>query len=148
VATDDEILRAKLRKIESLFAGAGTTGERVAAAAAAERIRARLKETQAREPSVEVRFSISDPWSRQLFSALCRRYGIRPYRYPRMRRQTIIVNAPRGFIDTMLWPEFEQINAALTEYLMAATTRIISSEVFGDSGEAEELAELPAPDKG
>ena len=35
-------LREKLRKIEALFAGAGTTGERLAAEAALERVRARL----------------------------------------------------------------------------------------------------------
>ena len=37
-------LREKLRKIEALFAGAGTTGERLAAEAALERVRARLTE--------------------------------------------------------------------------------------------------------
>jgi hypothetical protein len=37
-------LREKLRKIEALFAGAGTTGERLAAEAALERVRARLSE--------------------------------------------------------------------------------------------------------
>ena len=35
-------LREKLRKIEALFAGAGTAGERLAAEAALERVRARL----------------------------------------------------------------------------------------------------------
>ena len=35
-------LREKLRKIEALFAGAGTTGERLAAEAAVERLRERL----------------------------------------------------------------------------------------------------------
>ena len=37
-------LREKLRKIEALFAGAGTAGERLAAEAALERVRARLSE--------------------------------------------------------------------------------------------------------
>jgi hypothetical protein len=37
-------LREKLRKIEALFAGAGTAGERLAAEAALERVRARLGE--------------------------------------------------------------------------------------------------------
>jgi hypothetical protein len=37
-------LREKLRKIEALFAGAGTAGERLAAEAALERVRARLAE--------------------------------------------------------------------------------------------------------
>jgi hypothetical protein len=37
-------LREKLRKIEALFAGAGTAGERLAAEAALERVRERLAE--------------------------------------------------------------------------------------------------------
>ena len=99
---DETLLREKLRKIETLFAGAGTPGERSAAQAAAERIRARLAATARTEQPVEVRFSVADTWSRQLLIALCRRYGIKPYRYPRMHRQTIIVKAPRSFIDTVL----------------------------------------------
>ena len=40
--TPEQALREKLRKIEALFAGAGTAGERIAAGAAADRIRDRL----------------------------------------------------------------------------------------------------------
>ena len=105
-------LKEKLRKIEALFAGAATPGEK-AAAAAVDRIKARLQETGSREKSVEVRFSLHDPWSRRLFIALCRRYGLRPYRYPRMRQQSVVVNAPATFLDNVLWPEFLQIDEAL-----------------------------------
>ena len=59
----DQQLREKLRKIEALFAGAATEGERFAAGAAAERIREKLSETAQQEPESEVKFSISDPWS-------------------------------------------------------------------------------------
>ena len=110
---DEAALRDKLRKIEALFAGAATAGEKAAAGAAAERIRARLREEEKREKPVEIRFSLPDPWSRQMFIALCRRYGLRPYRYPRMRRQSVIVRAPETFLNTVLWPEFQEINAAL-----------------------------------
>ena len=41
--TSETELRDKLRKIEALFAGAATTGEKDAAGAAADRIRQRLK---------------------------------------------------------------------------------------------------------
>jgi hypothetical protein len=54
-------LREKLRKIEALFAGAGTAGERLAAEAALERVRARLGELS-RQPS-----EMQDQWSRHLF---------------------------------------------------------------------------------
>lgn len=142
--TEREILHDKLRKIEALFAGAATAGERAAAGAAAERIRERLKHTEEREQAIEVRFSLPDPWSREMFIALCRRYGMRVYRYPRMRRQTLLVRAPRTFIQSVLWPEFQQINAALVEYLAAVTNKVIREEVFGEVSEAEEVPE-PQP---
>jgi hypothetical protein len=140
--TADTLLREKLRKIEALYSGGATPGERSAAQAAAERIRARLEATARTEQPTETRFSVTDGWSRQLLIALCRRYGIKPYRYPRMHRQTIVVKAPRSFVDTVLWPEFQEINAALVEYLSSVTERLIREEVFGDTGDAEEI--MPA----
>jgi hypothetical protein len=137
--TAETLLREKLRKIEALFAGGATAGERTAAQAAAERIRARLEASARTEQPVEVRFSIADIWSRQLLVALCRRYGLKPYRYPRMHRQTVIVKAPRSFIDAVLWPEFEALNAALIEYLSSITERLVREEVFRDVGDAEEV---------
>jgi hypothetical protein len=134
----DQQLREKLRKIEALFAGAATEGERFAAGAAAERIRDKLSKTAQRESDSEIKFSIPDPWSRQLFVALCRRYGLQPFRYRRMHKQSIVIRAPRSFIDTVLWPEFEELSAALTAYLSEITEQIIREEVHGDTGDAEE----------
>ena len=134
-------LREKLRKIEALFAGATFAGEKGAAGAAAERIRAQLEQTETREQAIETQFSLADPWSRRLFVAMCRRYGLRVYRYPRMKRQTLILKAPKSFVDRVLWPEFQQINRALSEYLAEVTDRVIRGEVFRDAGEAEEVGE-------
>jgi hypothetical protein len=138
---DEAALRDKLRKIEALFAGAATAGEKAAAGAAAHRIRARLQEEEKREKSIEIRFSLPDPWSRQMFIALCRRYGLRPYRFPRMRRQSVMVRAPQTFLNTVLWPEFQEINAALTEYLAQVTDKVIRDDVYGATGDADEVAE-------
>ena len=138
---DEAALRDKLRKIEALFAGATTAGEKAAAGAAAERIRARLREEEKREKPVEIRFSLPDPWSRQMFIALCRRYGLRPYRHPRMRRQSVLVRVPQAFLDKVLWPEFQEINAALAEYLAEVTDRVIREVVYKDTADAEEVAE-------
>ncbi|MDA1101017.1 MAG: hypothetical protein O2967_18775 [Proteobacteria bacterium] len=139
----EQILRGKLRKIEALFAGGATDGEKVASAAAAQRIRARLADIQAEENAVEIRFSLPDPWSRQLFIALCRRYGMQPYRYARMRRQSVVIGAPQSFIDDVLWPEFEQINDALVDYLGEITNKVIREEVFGSTEDAMVVAEMP-----
>jgi len=137
----DQVLRDKLRKIEALFSGAATVGEKAAAGAAADRIRARLKRSEQDEPSVETRFSLPDPWSRQLFCALARRYALKPYRYPRMHRQSIVIRAPDSFIQTVLWPEFRELDAALRSYLDEITQRVIREEVHRETGEAEEVPE-------
>jgi hypothetical protein len=140
-------LREKLRKIEALFAGAGTVGERLAAEAALERVRARLAEVGRRDPPIEMQFTMPDQWSRHLFLALCRRYGLAPYRYRRQRRNTVMVRVPKGFVDQVLWPEFTELDAALQAYLREVTLRVIRDEVFADASEAEEVSSpeaLPA----
>jgi hypothetical protein len=133
-------LREKLAKIEAVFAGAGTAGERDAAQAALERVRARLAELQKRDPATETQFSMPDQWSRRLFVALCRRYGLSPYRYRRQRLTTVVLRAPRGFIDEVLWPEFQELNQALRTYLNDVTLRVIREEIHSDASEATEVA--------
>ena len=141
MASEDDLL-ARLRKIEALMAGAGTAGEREAAGAALERVKARLAEQSRRDPPVELQFSMPDAWSRQLFVALCRRYGLKPYRYPRQKRMTVMLRVPRGFNDTVLWPEFVELDRALVAHLQEVTTRIIRGAVHADTSEAEEMPAL------
>lgn len=138
---DEAALWDKLRKIEALFAGAATQGEKAAAGAAALRIRRRLQDEEKREKPVEIRFSLPDPWSRRMFIALCRRYGLRPYRYPRMRRQSVLVRAPKTFLNSVLLPEFQEINAALHDYLAQVTDKVIRQAVYKEAGDAEEVPE-------
>lgn len=140
----EALLRQKLHKIEALFAGAATAGEKAAAGAAADRIRARLGKAAGSEALEEFKFSISDLWSRQLFIALCRRYGLKPFRYRRMHRQTVVVKAPRSFVEQVLWPEFQDLSAALSDYLAEITEKLIREEVHGETADAEERDESPA----
>jgi hypothetical protein len=140
---EEGLLRDRLRKIEALFAGAATPGERAAAGAAAERLREKLKVEELKEKPVEMKYSIADPWARSLFLALARRYGLKPYRYPRMHRQTVMLKGPPTFLDTVLWPQFQQLSRELSKFLDDITKRVISEEVFGDTGDAEEVAEAP-----
>jgi hypothetical protein len=132
-------LRDKLRKIEALFAGAGTAGERMAAEAALARVRARLAEFGERDAPIDLQFSMADQWSRLLFVALARRYGLKPYRLPRQRRNTVMIRAPQGFVDQVLWPEFVELNEALVAYLHQVTLRVIRDEIFADASEAPEV---------
>lgn len=136
----EQQLREKLRKITALFEGAATSGERQAAAAAMERLRQALHTAGKQQPPPETKFSLADQWQRRLFTALCRRYGIEPYRYKGQRYTTLMVRAPRSFIDNTLWPAYLELQEALLSYLNEATERIIREEVYRDAGEAEERA--------
>lgn len=134
--TTEQELRDKLRKISALFEGATTAGERSAAAAAIARVKQALAALGQTEPAREMQFSLADQWQRRLFAALCRRYGLEPFRYRRQRYTTVMVRVPRSFVDKTLWPEYLELKKALDEYLNEATERIIREEVYGDAGEA------------
>jgi hypothetical protein len=131
--TTEQELKDKLRKIEALFAGAATHGERQAAMAARERILEKLKASEARERPEEMKFTLGDGWHLRLFLALCRRYGLQPFRRHGQRRTTVMLRVVPGFVDDILWPEFTQLAEALREYLEEATERIIREEVFKDT---------------
>jgi hypothetical protein len=138
--TTEQQLREKLRKITALFEGAATAGERHAAAAAMERIRRALDAAVKTQPLPETRFSLADQWQRRLFLALCRRYGLEPYRYRGQRYTTVMLRATQSFVDKTLWPEYLALQRALHAYLNEATERIIREEVWREAGEAAERA--------
>src|SRR5437763_17130904 len=94
MSIEDE-LRERLRKVEALFFGATTVGEREAAGAAADRLKAKLAEASRFDPPIEMKFTMPDQWSARPFIALCRRHAFRPSRYPRQRSTTSMVNPPR-----------------------------------------------------
>jgi hypothetical protein len=56
-----------------------------------------------------------------------------------MHRQTVIVKAPRSFIEQVLWPEFRELSAALSAYLTEITEKLIREEVH---------VKLPMPKSG
>jgi hypothetical protein len=138
----------KLRKLEALHAGTSVDGEREAAKRAAERIRARLAELRGREPEVVLRYSLPDPWKRKLFVALCRRYGLQPYREPGRRYSTVLLRAPHTFHERTLWPEFIALSDELGRHLDELTERVIREAIHADVTEATEDASpraLPGP---
>lgn len=138
---NENILIEKLRKIEALFAGAATRGERISADLARQRILLRLKELLPKDPPIEYKFTFSDMWSRKVFVALLRRYELKPYRYYRQRYTTVMVQVPESFVDETLWPEFQKINADLQEYLEDTTERVVRQVLHEDSSDAEVVEE-------
>jgi hypothetical protein len=135
---EEQRLIEKLRKIEGLFARPSTPGERVAAEHAAERIRQRLRQLEQVERPTEFRFSLPDTWSRSLFVALLRRYGVEPYRYRGQRRTTVMARVTPTFATEVLWPEFQQLHQTLRDHLESVTHRIIREAIHGNDAEVLE----------
>lgn len=140
----EQQLREQLRKISALYEGATTPGERSAAAAAIERVRKAIAAIAKTEEPTEFQFTLPDLWQRRLFTALCRRYGLTPFRYKRQRFTTVVVRAPKTFVNKTLWPEYQQLREALNRYLNQATDRIIREEVYGEDGEAAPRGGMPS----
>jgi hypothetical protein len=134
---EEQRLIEKLQRIEALFAGAATAGERDAAAHARERIRSRLQAQQQTDPPVEFSFKLRDQWCNRLMVAVLRRYGLRPYRYPRQRYTTIMVRAPKRFVNETLWPEYVELNRTLYNYLSEVTERVIAQGITADASDVE-----------
>lgn len=137
-------LLERLRKIEALHAGTTIDGEREAARRAAERIRARLAELRGREQEVEFRYSLPDPWKRKLFVALCRRYGLKPFREQGQRYSSVMLRAPKTFHERTLWPEFVELGKVLHAHLDELTERVIREAIDEDVSEAPETREPKA----
>ena len=136
----EQDLLDKLSKIERLYAGAATLGEKEAAADAMARIKRRLGETAKVDKPIEYKFTLSDGWSKKLFTALLRRYELRPYRYARQRRNTVMVRVPRSFVNETLWPEFLELSKVLQTYLDEVTERVISQAIHANEGDEEVIS--------
>lgn len=133
-----------LRLVEALLAGATTEGERAAAARARERLLEKLHRIRATNVEVEFQFSMHDPWSRRLLIAVLRKYEIRPFRYPRQRRTTIMARAPKEVMDGMVWPEFERICDVLSDHLLQITDRVIREALHSDGSDVDVIqGQLP-----
>lgn len=133
---DESTLIDKLLKIEALFAGATTPGEQAAAAHARERIVERLRVLSVEDPPIEYKFTMPDEWSRKVFLALLRRYGLKPYRRYRQRYTTVMVRVPARFVDETLWPEYQRLDDELRRYLCEVTDRVVTQVLQADSSEA------------
>jgi len=140
--TEQELIQ-KLEKIERLFSGATSKGERDAAANALDRMQAKLDKIlqESADEAIEYRFTLKDIWSRKLFTALLRSYGISPYRYQRQRYTTVMAKIAPSFCDNTLWPEFQALSKVLNEYIASITEKVISEHIFKDSSEATVMEE-------
>ena len=131
---EDKVLRTKLAKQVALFRRAGSPGEKSAAGAAIERLQGRLAGPgEKSEPVVELQDSRPDIWCVDLFCAVCRQHGVRPFRYKRQRRITVMVRVREREFYREAWPENCQLHAGLADYFNDVTDHLIS-HVMGAGG--------------
>ena len=76
-----------------------------------------------------------------------RRYGLETYRYHRQRYNTLMLRVPRGFSESVSWPEFLQLHEALRAYLNEVTLRVIREEIHSETSEAKEVYDALLPRK-
>ena len=135
--TGDEQLRERLAKVEALFRQAGSPGERAAAGAAAERLRGRLGNTDSDGgPETELQFSLPDMWSIRLFVAVCRTHSLRPFRYARQRRTTVVVRARERSFDREVWAEFSRLQTELQFYFEDVADHLITRAMGSDGDDS------------
>ena len=134
---DEKELTEKLRRIQALFAGATTEGERAAAAAAKDRVAARLRDVQAEAVS-ELCFTMTNTWSRRLLVALMRRHGVEPYRRRGQRHTTVMARLSRRLADE-LWREFTPLDDVLLKYFDDLAARVIAEAVHAGAQEVSEV---------
>ena len=135
--TGDEQLREKLAKVEALFRQAGSPKERAAAGEAAERLRGRLGSAAGDGgPDTELRFSPPDMWSVRLFVTVCRKHGLRPFRYARRRRTTVMVRARERSVDSVVWAEFSRLHTELQFYFEDVADHLITRAMGSDGDDS------------
>lgn len=114
----------KIRKIEALIEGAKTEGERNAAILAKNKINRRIKDEQELEPK-EYTLYTQGNWHKKLLLAICRKYGVNPYRYKRQKYTTVMVKINENFLNKVLWKEYLEYSNHLEKLVEEVTDSII-----------------------
>ena len=134
---DEQHIIEKLKRIQALFEGTNMDGEKNAAELAMKRLAKKLDQIKKDDPSIEYKFCLGDMWSRKLFVALLRRYGIKPYRYQRQKHTTVMARVSETFVNEILWKEYLELEEVLRSYIEEVTNKVIRESVNVDSSEAE-----------
>ena len=128
-------IREKLEKLEALFARGATEGERAAAQAALDRLR-KQRGTRAIEDAVEFQYSLPDTWAVKIFVALCRKHGVKPYRYTRQRRTTVMVKVQKSWFEQTVMAEFATLHGELVAYFQDTVDHLIADAMKSDGDDA------------
>ena len=134
---DDAELNARLSRMAKAFRTTGRHTEMYGADTDPEQ--SRIGSCTYTEPETELQFSFFDPLLIKLFLAVCRKHGIRPFRYSRQKQTTVMVRAREQEFQRTVWMEFSLLEAELVSCLEGITDRLfeyITAEPEGDRGQS------------
>jgi hypothetical protein len=115
----------KLAKIEALIQRTSSEGERHAAQLAKERVLAKISLDQSNNP-IEYKVSLSSPWEKRLFVALCHKHGFRTYRYPKQKYTTARLKISKSMMSEVLWPDYIRYSKMLGELVEDIVQELIN----------------------
>jgi hypothetical protein len=115
-------LLEKLAKIQAIIERTTFEGERQAAALAMERL---FK--QRKQQPIEYRVTLSSIWQKSLFVALCKKYGLKTYRYSRQKYTTTMTQISPAMMDELLWPEYKKYSAMLQELIQEVLDTVLNT---------------------
>lgn len=121
-----ENLLEKIKKIEALIQGASTDGEKSAAISAKERILDKHQYLEIHKDPKEYSLRTEGQWNKKLLLAICRKYGVNPYRYKRQKYTTVMVNINEEFLNKVLWKEYTDYGDQLNRLVEEITDDLIS----------------------
>ena len=70
--------------------------------------------------------------------AVCRKHGVRPYRYRRQRRTSVVVRAREREFNRVVWPEYSRLQNELESYFEDVTDHLVN-RVMGSDGDDSTL---------
>jgi hypothetical protein len=130
----------RLAKLEALFAGGATIGERAAAGEARDRLLARLAQEGLGaddDLEVELRYSLPDEWAVRIFIALCRKHGNKPYRYSRQRYTTVMVRVHQRSFERTVGEEFGVLVRETRRYFDAMVDHLIADAMKSNGDDSD-----------
>jgi len=119
-------LLERIKKIEALIKGATTAGEKNAAISAKDRLLKKQPNLEINQDLVEYSLYTQDSWHKKLLIAICRKYGVMPYRYKRQKYTTVMVRINQDFLNNVLWPEYLEYSKHLEKLVEEITDNLIS----------------------
>ena len=100
------------------------------------RIIARREAIEQTDPPMEHAYRFKDPVIRTLFTALLRRYGLVPYRYPQQPEADVMVQLSMDFESEVLMPLFNELKAEIARFHEASMQRVVGDAIHWDLSDA------------